>query len=299
MANNKFIRSDLLLLTTAAIWGFAFVAQRTGMKFVGPFTFNAIRFLLGALVLIPIVLIRKPNSDKVKSSPLISRYGCIAAGVVLFLGSSLQQMGIVYTTAGKAGFITGLYLLIVPLMGLFWKQKIGWRGWIGVVLACLGLYLLSIKDNFTFASGDLMVLAAAFFWAAHVHIIDRLSKIKNPLKIAIKQYLICSVLSLIVAYFREIIALDQIFKAGIPILYAGILSVGIAYTLQVVAQKKAPPSHAAIILSMESVFALIGGTIILHEHLSLRGLLGCSLMLAGMILSQLNRTRKVKLLESF
>jgi len=210
-----------------------------------------------------------------------------ALGLALFAGASLQQIGLVYTTAGKAGFITGLYVIIVPLLGLFWRQQPAIGTWIGAVLATVGLYLLSVTETFTIEAGDLLVLIGAVFWAAHVLIIGWLSPRINPIKLSFFQYVACSILSLITAARIESITITSIFAAAIPILYGGLLSVGIAYTLQVIAQREAHPAHAAILLSLESVFAAIGGWLILGEIISPRGLVGCGLMLAGMLLSQL------------
>lgn len=286
------VKSDALLLTTAIIWGFAFVAQRVGMDHVGPFTFNGIRFALGSLSLLPLVLMSREQSTTIKNilpSPGLKTIllGGGALGLALFAGASLQQIGLVYTTAGKAGFITGLYVIIVPLMGLFWRQQPAIGTWIGAVLATVGLYLLSVTETFTIEAGDLLVLIGAVFWAAHVLIIGWLSPRINPIKLSFFQYVACSILSLITAARIESITITSIFAAAIPILYGGLLSVGIAYTLQVIAQREAHPAHAAILLSLESVFAAIGGWLILGEIISPRGLVGCGLMLAGMLLSQL------------
>jgi drug/metabolite transporter (DMT)-like permease len=214
-------------------------------------------------------------------------WGGSALGLALFSGASLQQIGLVYTTAGKAGFITGLYVIIVPLLGLFWRQQPKVGTWIGAVLAAVGLYFLSVTEEFTIELGDLLVLIGAFFWAAHVLIIGWLSPRINPVKLAFSQYVACSILSLMTACVIENITMLAIFQAAIPILYGGLLSVGIAYTLQVVAQREAHPAHAAILLSLEAVFAAIGGWLILGEIISARGLFGCGLMLSGMLLSQL------------
>lgn len=290
--HTKTFKSDTLLLLTAIIWGFAFVAQRVGMDYVGPFTFNGIRFALGSMVLIPFVLRSNHKSHPYAKNEEFSGAGMILpggglAGLSLFAGASLQQVGLVYTTAGNAGFITGLYVVIVPILGLFFKQRANAGSWTGAVIAALGLYFLSITEQFTIAFGDFLVLAGAFFWAGHVLIIGWLSPRMNPLKLALAQFTACSVLSLVTAVIFEIITLNGIFQAAIPILYGGALSVGIAYTLQVVAQRYAHPAHAAILLSLEAVFAAIGGWIILGETLAARGLFGCGLMLAGMLLSQL------------
>lgn len=286
------IKSDALLLTTAVIWGFAFVAQRVGMEYVGPFTFNGIRFGIGSLSLLPLVLMSREQPAATKNilaPPGLKTIllGGGALGLALFAGASLQQMGLVYTTAGKAGFITGLYVIIVPILGLFWRQQPRVGTWIGAVLATIGLYLLSVTEVFTIELGDLLVLVGAFFWAAHVLIIGWLSPRINPIKLAFSQYVACSILSLIAASGVETITFNSIVAAAIPILYGGLLSVGIAYTLQVIAQRDAHPAHAAILLSLEAVFAAIGGWLILGEIISARGLVGCGLMLSGMLLSQL------------
>jgi drug/metabolite transporter (DMT)-like permease len=286
------LKSDALLLTTAIIWGFAFVAQRVGMDYVGPFTFNGIRFAIGSLSLLPLVILsrgeRTPSDNILAPAGLKTiLFGGGALGLALFSGASLQQIGLVYTTAGKAGFITGLYVIIVPILGLLWRQQPKIGTWIGAFLAAIGLYFLSVTEQFTIAVGDLLVLIGAFFWAAHVLIIGWLSPRINPIKLAFSQYLACSMMSLVAAVVFETISMRSIFQAAIPILYGGLLSVGIAYTLQVIAQREAHPAHAAILLSLEAVFAAIGGWLILGEIISARGLFGCGLMLAGMLLSQL------------
>jgi drug/metabolite transporter (DMT)-like permease len=286
------VKSDVLLLTTAVIWGFAFVAQRIGMDYVGPFTFNGIRFAIGSLSLLPLVVVSREQPAAAKNilPPTGLKtilLGGAALGLALFAGASLQQIGLVYTTAGKAGFITGLYVIIVPILGLIWRQQPRIGTWIGAILAAIGLYLLSVTEEFTIALGDLLVLIGAFFWAAHVLIISWLSPRINPIKLAFSQYVACSILSLITASNVETITFKAIMAAAIPILYGGLLSVGIAYTLQVVAQREAHPAHAAILLSLEAVFAAIGGWLILGEIISARGLVGCGLMLSGMLLSQL------------
>jgi drug/metabolite transporter (DMT)-like permease len=287
------LKSDTLLLLTATIWGFGFVAQRVGMDYVGPFTFNGFRFALGSLTLVPLLLRSNRQWAIITKSllPLINTRMIILggglAGFALFMGATLQQVGLVYTTAGKAGFITGLYVVIVPILGLFWKQRPGLGTWLGAIFAAAGLYFLSITAQFTIAFGDFLELAGAFFWAGHVLIIGWLSPRIDPIKLAFFQYAACSFLSLITAVITEVITLHGLFLATIPIAYGGLISVGIAYTLQVVAQRYAHPAHAAIILSLEAVFAALGGWLILGETLSARGLLGCSLMLGGMLLSQL------------
>ncbi len=290
---NKTLQADLLLLLTAAIWGFAFVAQRVGMDYVGPFTYNAVRFALGSLSLLPLIWFfgrqrrrEQPALPKADGRTLLVG-GCLA-GLLLFAGSSLQQVGLVYTTAGNAGFITGLYVVMVPLFGLLFRQRPAVGTWIGAILAVIGLYFLSVTESLTISKGDFLVLLSAFFWAAHVLLIGWLSPRVNSLKLASAQFAICAVLSFLVALNLEVISLAGIWQGLIPILYGGLFSVGVAYTLQVVAQRHAHPAHSAIILSLEGVFAAIGGWLILGEILGGRGLLGCALMLGGMILSELS-----------
>ncbi|MCP4404526.1 MAG: DMT family transporter [bacterium] len=285
--NTQTTRSNLLLLLTAIIWGFAFVAQRMGMEHVGPFTFNGIRFALGGLSLLPLLYVNR-KQHSVRETPVKTLlWGGALVGVALFFGASLQQIGLVYTSAGKAGFITGLYVVLVPLLGLLWKQKTTSATWLGACLAASGMYLLSVSEQFTIAFGDLLELIGAFFWAGHVLLIGWLTRRMNALRIAFVQFMTCSILSLLAAAFTEEISLDGIMAASLSIAYGGLLSVGVAYTLQVVAQRHAHAAHAAIILSLEAVFAAIGGWLLLGEILSPRGIFGCALMLAGMLMSQL------------
>lgn len=286
------IKADFILILAAAIWGFSFVAQRAGMNYIGPFLFNGIRFALGALSLVPLILWTKKKNgfavhEKELPKKVVMRYGLII-GSVLFCGASLQQIGMVYTSAGKAGFITGLYVVLVPLAGLFWRQSVHIGTWLGVVVATAGLYFISVTDTFTIESGDLWVLASALFWTAHVHVISWLSQEMDALLIAFLQFIVCSILSLLSAFFLEAIIWASIWDAAIPIFYGGVFSAGIAYTLQVIAQRDAPAAHAAIILSIEGVFAVIGGWLLLSEVLSRRSLIGCGLMFAGMIFSQVH-----------
>lgn len=293
MLNSKMFRAELLLLLAAVIWGFAFVAQRVGMNHVGPYTYNGVRFILGALSLLPLLLLRHRSAAPGQTfSWRTTLAGSLLAGLALFAGASLQQVGLVYTTAGKAGFITGLYVIIVPLLGLLWGQRTPWSTWIGAVCAVAGLYLLTMSDRLTLAEGDSLVLIGAFFWACHVLIIGWLSgRHVEPILLACLQFVICAVLSLTVAVASEPLSWTGLVGGIWPILYGGLLSVGIAYTLQVIAQRDAPPAHAAIILSLETVFAALGGWLLLDETLSERGLMGCALMFAGMLLSQVSLSR--------
>ncbi|HSB69377.1 MAG TPA: DMT family transporter [Candidatus Methylomirabilis sp.] len=288
------LKTDSLLLLAAIIWGFAFVAQRLGMQHVGPFGFNGVRFALGCLVLLPLLLRNGRGSQAGPSRPAgysarPTLAGGLLAGLVLFAGASFQQVALVYTTAGNAGFITGLYVVLVPILGLALGHRTHAGTWIGATLAAVGLCLLSVTERFTLSPGDLLVLIGALIWACHVHLIGWLSPRQDPLKIAFLQCGACAVLSLIVSAVIEQNTPGRYLSAAIPILYGGILSVGVAYTLQVVAQKRAKPAHAAIILSLEAVFAAIGGWFILGEILTPRAVAGCALMLCGMLVSQLWR----------
>ena len=290
MIKNKVIRADLIMLLAAAIWGFAFVAQREGMETMGPFLFNAARFFIGSAVLFPLVwYLSKKNktpTNKETSTKKLLIAGIIA-GLFLFLASSFQQVGIQYTTAGKAGFITGLYIFFVPLIGIFFGQRTGSGTWLGAFIAVIGLYLLSINDDFSIARGDLLQLICAVFFAAHILVVGYVAKRMDPLKLSLIQYVVSGVLSFFIAIAIELITWQMIVDTAIPLLYAGVMSIGVGYTLQVVAQQHAKSSHAAIILGLEGAFAVLGGWLILDENLSMRGLIGCGLMLSGMFLSQL------------
>lgn len=284
-------RADGLCLVTALIWGLAFVAQRMGMDYMGPLAFNGVRFALGAAALAPLAVrsLRYPPA-----APFLAGgrdgfpwLGGLIAGSVLFAGATLQQVGLKYTTAGKAGFITGLYVVFVPLFGLFLGQRPALGDVVGAVAAVVGLYFLSVTEAFTLAPGDGLEVLGAVFWAGHVVVIGWLSPRTRALPLAVIQYAVCAVLSLAAALAFEELTWVGIRGAAVPILYGGLLSVGLAYTLQVVAQRDANPTHAAILLSFESVFAALGGAVLLDERLGARGLMGCVLMFAGVLASQL------------
>lgn len=276
----------LMLWLTAAIWGFAFVAQRAGMEFIGPFTFNGIRFLLGSASLLPLLfwMKYKRKAPAAKSVSIIK--GGLLAGIVLFIGASLQQAGMVYTEAGKAGFITGFYVILVPLIGIFIGQHITKLLWAGALIALAGLYLLTINGPFVLQKGDLLILLSAFFWAIHVQLINKLVDTHAALPLSAFQFAVCGILSLGTGFIFETITIDSILLALWPLLYGGLMSVGIAYTMQVVAQQHVHPAYASIILSFETVFAVVGGWLLLNELLSLRNLVGCLLMLAGIVIVQ-------------
>jgi drug/metabolite transporter (DMT)-like permease len=293
---TKTLKSDLLLLLAAFFWGTTFVAQRIGMEHIGPMTYNALRFAIGALTLLPVILAVRTNAGwglphpSAPAAPNPTRLllcGGLLAGLALFGGASMQQIGLVYTTAGKASFITSLYVVLVPIVGLFFGQRCGWAVWAGAGLAVAGLYLLSIMGSFTIARGDLLILIGAFFWTVHVLLIGYLARRANPLLIAGIQFSACSILSLLAAVPFETIALPALRAATLPILYAGVFSAGVAFTLQVICQRTSPPAHAALVMSLETVFAALSGYVILHERLTPRDLAGCTLMFAGLIVVQL------------
>jgi drug/metabolite transporter (DMT)-like permease len=276
----------IMLWVTAAIWGFAFVAQRAGMEFIGPFTFNGIRFLLGSISLLPLLFWMKYNQKRPSEKNKKILKGGLLSGLVLFIAASLQQAGMVYTEAGKAGFITGFYVILVPLIGIFIGQHITKLLWMGAFLALAGLYILTINGPFLLQKGDMLIFLSAFFWAIHVQLINKLVDTHPALPLSALQFAICGVLSLATAFYFETVALNTILLAFWPLLYGGLMSVGIAYTLQVVAQQHVHPAYATIILSFETVFAVIGGWLLLNEMLSLRSLFGCLLMLAGIVIVQ-------------
>ncbi|MDP4144749.1 MAG: DMT family transporter [Bacillota bacterium] len=289
------MQSNLLLLIAAFIWGFAFVAQRIGGKYIGAFTFNGIRFAIGSISLLPLMLYQNKTNKKQNLDGDFKKVIVIGiiAGIMIFLGSTFQQMGLVSTGAGKAAFITGLYIVIVPIMGIFLKHYIGVNSWLGAIIAVVGLYFLCITDTFSISHGDFLELICAFFFAIHILFIDRFSKEVDVVKLAFFQFLTCSIISMIAALIFESITLQSIYEAAVPILYGGILSSGVAYTLQIVGQKNAEPSQAAIIMSMESVFGTIGGFLILNESMGLKGIFGCLLMLAGMLLAQIKGSKEI------
>jgi len=282
------IKADVTLLVVAAVWGSAFVAQRMGMEQVGPFAFNATRFALGGLVLLPIYVVGTRFCGK-KPVPGDLRGGTLL-GLLLFGGASAQQIGLVHTDAGKAGFITGLYVVIVPLLlALVWRERTRLNVWLGAGLAVAGLSLLSLNLslNLNLNPGNIWVLASAFLWAAHVIAIGRIAPGRDPVRLAMVQYFVCAMFSLLAALALERWTWDGVLLAGPAIVYTGVLSTALGYTAQVVAQRHTPPTHASIILSGEAVFAAFFGNLLLGETLTGQQLVGCGLMLAGMVVAQM------------
>jgi len=305
---KKIVSGELMLTLTALIFGVSFVAQRAGMAYIGPFTFNGIRSLIGALVLVPVILImdrqRKASGATVgvgsvtsagtaeagteaassRKNLLLGGFWC---GIVVFISSSLQQAGMIYTTAGKAGFITALYIVIVPILGLFLKKKVRPVLWFSVILATTGLYLLSVKEGFSIGWGDLLILLSAVGLSVHIILIDYFSPKTDPVKLSSLQFLVCGVISLPFMFGFETVSWSAIMESKIPILYAGVMSCGVAYTLQVIAQKRTEPTMTSLILSMESVIAVIAGILILGESISVRETIGSIIMFSGILLAQL------------
>lgn len=293
------IKNAILLFITAAIWGIAFVAQSVGMEYIGPFTFGGVRMLLGALVLLPFVIftekkeIKKIYSEADNPKQTIIRnlkyvfIGGSCCGVFLFLASSFQQMGIQYTTPGKAGFITALYIVLVPIVSIFFRKKCSPMIWFSVILAVIGFYLLSISDGFTLEKGDALVLTCSFLFTFHILVIDHFSPKVNGITMSCIQFFAAGILSMICAFIFETPRISDITAAAIPVLYAGILSCGVGYTFQIIGQKGMNPTIASLIMSLESVISAIAGAIILHQYLTARELSGCIIIFTAIVIAQL------------
>lgn len=267
------------------------------MDHIGPFYFNGIRFAIGSLSLLPLILVRMkrmPPRGNIKSYLL---YGSLA-GLCLMGGASLQQLGIMHTTAGNAGFITGLYVILVPLSAIFWRVKTPFQAWLGALFALSGLYLLSFSRGLEIGHGDFLVLLGTLFWTAHFHVLAWASPKADPLILSSIQFLFCALASLGIALFTETLNAQALSGAALPIIYGGLMPVGVAYTLQVIAQREAPASHASIILSLEGAFAALGGWLLLNESFSSREGWGCVLMFSGMVLAQWPQKRKGKMLQT-
>lgn len=282
---SKDARSTLTLLVVAAIWGFAFVAQSRGMAALGVFTFNGVRFALGGIVLLPWLLLRGETEGS--RSPWRAAPSGLLIGLVLFCATTLQTQGMSTTPAGKAAFITGLFIVFVPLTGMFLGRKIPWNAWIGCAASLCGLRLLCLKSGLQFDFGEILVLTSTFLWTIQILLIDHFSSREDPAWIAFWQFVLCAVLSLLCALVFEPGRFRDVPAAWLPVLYGGVLSVGVGYTLQIVGQKGVPAARAAIVLSLEAVFATFGGWLLLGERLGIRELCGCALMLGGMVASQL------------
>ena len=296
----KYSKNFILLFITAVIWGVAFVAQSAGMDYVGPYTFNAVRCLLGGIVLIPCVffLTRSAKKEQKKDGtaskmPVMDRpkdllIGGLICGFMMFVSTTLQQVGIAYTTVAKAGFITALYIIIVPILGIFLKRKAGLKIWISVVIALVGLYLLCMKGSLSLSKGDFLILICSICFAIHIMVVDHFTEKVSGTKLSCIQFLFAGALSSVLMFLFEEPHWADIGAAWLPICYAGILSCGVAYTFQIIGQRGTDPTIASLILSLESVVSVLAGWILLGETLSPREILGCVLMFEAIILSQIN-----------
>ena len=314
----KNFKGSIMLLITSIIWGTAFVAQSEGMNYVEPFTYNAMRTLLGGVVLIPVMILFRfsdKRNGKEKSSCSLKNtvIGGICCGIALFIASSFQQAGIAQTTAGKAGFVTALYIVIVPMIGIFLHKKMPLRMWLFIAIALAGFWLLCIKQDIGISSGDLLVFFGAIFFAVHITVIDYFNQ-KNTdgvlmsciqfftagllmVKMSCIQFLVCGILTAIPALIFEHPQLSAFKGAWGSILYAGVMSCGVAYTLQILGQKHTNPTLATMLMCLESVFAALSGWLILGEKLSIKEFIGCILIFAAVILAQLAGTDKLKKIE--
>lgn len=299
----KNFKGSIMLLITSIIWGTAFVAQSEGMNYVEPFTYNAMRTLLGGVVLIPVMILFRFSDKRIgkeKSSCSLKNtiIGGICCGIALFIASSFQQAGIAQTTAGKAGFVTALYIVIVPMIGIFLHKKMPLRMWLFIAIALAGFWLLCIKQDIGISSGDLLVFFGAIFFAVHITVIDYFNqKNTDGVLMSCIQFFTAGLLMLICMFIFEKPTIPNIMGAGGTILYAGILSCGVAYTLQILGQKHTNPTLATMLMSLESVFAALSGWLILGEKLSIKEFIGCVLIFAAVILAQLAGTDKLKKIE--
>ena len=295
---NKEVSSAILLFMAAFIWGVAFVAQSVGMDYVGPFTFNGCRFLIGGLVLTPFALIREKKYEKSniyqsmteeeqKRHLKTTLLGGLCCGVAICIASSFQQAGMLYTSVGKAGFITALYIVLVPVMGIFMKKKVPAIVWMGVVLAAVGFYFLCITESFSINYGDVLLFLCAICFTFHILIIDYFAPKADGVALSCIQFWFSGIVCMSIALFKETPNISAIFAAAVPILYAGVMSCGVAYTLQILGQKHMKPAIASLILSLESVISVLAGWVILKEVLTGRQLLGCALVFSAVILAQI------------
>ena len=298
----KHSKNFILLFLTALIWGVAFVAQSVAMDYIGPYTFNAVRSLLGGIVLVPCVFLFGQKKKTVKDEDpskgtAVDRPGDmitegLLCGIMLLLSTTLQQVGIQYTTVAKAGFITALYIILVPILGIFLKKRVSFQIWISVVIAIIGLYLLCMKGSFHLGQGDFLMLVCSLCFALHILVIDHFTDKVSGVKLSCIQFFVCGLLSCILMFLFEKPAVSDILSAWLPIVYAGVFSSGVAYTLQIIGQKGTDPTIASLILSLESVVSVLAGWIILGQSLTPREILGCLLMFGAIILAQVAPVQK-------
>lgn len=299
---SKKMQSNILLLLTAIIWGSAFVAQKSGMDYVEPFTFNGIRTFIGGLVLIPVIFFMEKKNppeeisreEKTKKNKELL-IGGICCGLALFAASSLQQFGVSYTTAGKAGFITTLYVVFVPIISVLLRKKVRPIMWLCVAMGAVGLYLLCMTDaSFRLTFGDTLVLLCAVAFAVHILTVDHFSPKMDGIKLSCIQFLTVGIVSMVCMFIFEHPDIHAILDCVVPLLYAGVLSCGLGFTFQVVAQKHAEPTVASLLMSLESVFAVVFGALLLHETMSMRELSGCLIIFIAVIISQLPEKKPQK-----
>ena len=289
--SGKRLRANLLLLLTAMIWGAAFVSQRVSMDYIGPFTFLCSRSVLGGVVLLPLIAVfsnRAPEMEPPAGNKLLFSGGLLC-GAALFVASTLQQIGIQYTSVGKAGFLTAMYIILIPLCGVFLRRRIVARVWIAVAVAVAGMYFLCLHGSGIggINRGDMLEFACAICFAGHIMIIDRYAGRVDGVKMSCIQFFVCGALSFVCMWIFEEPSWKSILAAGVPIVYAGVLSSGVGYTLQIVAQRDTDPTVASLLMSLEAVFSLIAGWIILGQRLTGWELLGCALMFAAIVWVQL------------
>ena len=302
--NKNSLRGESMLLVAAFIWGIAFIAQRVGGNMIGSFTFNAVRMLIGGFTLLPCIYLLR-NKTTIDNKPDVTKkqwinknkqlyIGGILCGIILFFASNLQQIGLSYTTASKAGFLTALYIIIVPIIGIFFKKYPSITLWISIFFALCGIYLLCITDGFNISTGDILVILSAFAFSIHILAIDHFSSYVDGVKMSCIQFFVCGFLSSIAMFLFETPVLSSILHAWMPLLYTGVLSCGIAYTFQILGQKNVIPSIASLIMSLEAVFCALGGWILLGETLTFKELIGCLLVFSAIILAQIPSSARIK-----
>ncbi|MGI5971401.1 MAG: DMT family transporter [Oscillospiraceae bacterium] len=296
--DKKSLRGSFTLLITAIVWGVAFTAQSKGMDYIGPFTFNAVRFLLGGIVLIPAILVFSRKNAGEKKSKLLPDKKLIAGGIfcglIIFSGNTLQQFGILHSSVGKAGFLTALYIIIVPLIGIFLGRAIDKKVWVSVAAALIGMYLLCMKDGFSIKLGDTLLILCAVVFSLHILVIDRYSPYVDGIILSCMQFFIAGILSLICMFIFEKPSVSAILDAWLPLLYSSVMSCGVAYTLQIIGQKNVAPHLACLILSLESVISALAGWAILGQAMTWREISGCLIIFAAIILAQLPSGRAKK-----
>ena len=299
--NKKSLRGESMLFISAFIWGIAFIAQRVGGDIIGSFTFNAIRMLIGGFTLIPCIYLMRNKTNIRNEKALMKKQwfnknkklftGGLICGIIVFVASNLQQIGLSYTTASKAGFITALYIIIVPIIGIFFKKYPSINLWISIFLALCGMYLLCITDGFNISTGDILMILSALAFSFHILAIDYFSSYVDGVKMSCIQFFVCGFFSLIAMFLFETPVLSSILQAWLPLLYTGVLSCGVAYTFQILGQKNVNSSVASLIMSLEGVFCALGGWILLGESMSIKEMIGCILVFGAILLAQIPSTR--------